>query len=703
MFSSTIAALVAESDPLKAGRLHAMLARSSKPFVNTVAAGSLADVFRLLEEEECDVVVTRLSLPDAKGLAALVRLRKAREDLPIVVLLDDDEKHVVLEAAQSLADECLFIENLDTASFAQSIVMAIERRGMLRDLRARQLAAASGKGAYLSLLDQMDEAIFMLARADGALLFANETARAWFGDEIGLAARETVELGALDSSGIEIETTTRSPQAPHAELRSVALDWRGQPCCMITLRSIAKRKRAEEAYLSSQRRLEMALRVSNIGLWSWDLRNQAVSFSERWKLQLGYEDLEFPDTLAGFREALHPDDAARVFEVLNAYLRSPWPEFECSYRIRHKSGAFRDMLCRGKVFPDAQGKLATILGTQIDLSERLPRAISSEAAKPEPDGDEAWRARVGDLTLALQAAAGDLAPHFRGDSVVAGRINEIGRLSRALAFFEAASGEEETGGSDLATFVEDLLPGAAKLRLESRGADRAWAALGRPVRIALAEAALSIRAGLDLDMRARVDAVAAVEVRDGAAEFRLSLRYEGRRADLRLAERLAERVGARVSIAPEIEDASVWRLAFAAPLPKHAGDASEACEPLVALLVEDEEVLRFAMESLMRSIGVETIAARDGEEALELFRQRSSEISLALIDLRMPKIDGETVMRAIRAVAPGLPIILMSGDDEDSALADSSDAREPSLFLAKPFGAEQLKRAISALRSGALC
>src|SRR5690606_18267906 len=136
------------------------------------------------------------------------------------------------------------------------------------------------------------------------------------------------------------------------------------------------------------------------------------------------------------------------FDVLNAYLRSPWPEFECSYRIRHKSGAYREMLCRGKVFPDPQGKLASILGTQIDLSERARPAIAA-ADSEEGDGaaaDDSLRDWTGSLTRALEEAAGEIAPHFRGDSLVAGRIHEIGRLARALAFVAGAPEAEEPRG-----------------------------------------------------------------------------------------------------------------------------------------------------------------------------------------------------------------------------------------------------------------
>src|SRR5262249_26892358 len=61
------------------------------------------------------------------------------------------------------------------------------------------------------------------------------------------------------------------------------------------------------------------------------------------------------------------------------------------------------------------------------------------------------------------------------------------------------------------------------------------------------------------------------------------------------------------------------------------------------------------------SVGCEVLTARNGEEALDRFRTRASEVRLAVIDLAMPRKGGEATLRELRSLAPELPLVLMSG------------------------------------------
>ena len=86
----------------------------------------------------------------------------------------------------------------------------------------------------------------------------------------------------------------------------------------------------------------------------------------------------------------------------------------------------------------------------------------------------------------------------------------------------------------------------------------------------------------------------------------------------------------------------------------------EHCQGTV-LLADDEENVREVAARLLRSAGCEVVATRDGEEALAVLRERCQEVQLALVDLTMPRLCGEALMRELRQVAPGLPVVLMSG------------------------------------------
>lgn len=115
----------------------------------------------------------------------------------------------------------------------------------------------------------------------------------------------------------------------------------------------------------------------------------------------------------------------------------------------------------------------------------------------------------------------------------------------------------------------------------------------------------------------------------------------------------------------------------------------------VILIAEDETSVREMVALILRSAGHRPILCADGEEAIAALTSEPR-IDLALLDLRMPRIDGLHVIRAIRAhpLWQGLRVLVMSAySDEVQAgevLAAGADA-----FLPKPFTVSDLTTAIT--------
>jgi DNA-binding response OmpR family regulator len=73
------------------------------------------------------------------------------------------------------------------------------------------------------------------------------------------------------------------------------------------------------------------------------------------------------------------------------------------------------------------------------------------------------------------------------------------------------------------------------------------------------------------------------------------------------------------------------------------------------LVIDDEPVIREFVTSSLGQQGYSVLAAGSGGEALQLAISRSSELGLALIELRLPDWDAETLSRMLRRVRPSLP------------------------------------------------
>ena len=111
------------------------------------------------------------------------------------------------------------------------------------------------------------------------------------------------------------------------------------------------------------------------------------------------------------------------------------------------------------------------------------------------------------------------------------------------------------------------------------------------------------------------------------------------------------------------------------------------------LLVEDEEPVRNVARIMLTRLGYAVLEAKDGAEAVEIFRQNKDEIRCVLSDLTMPFMDGWETLTALRKLSPDIPVILSSGYDEAQVIAGDHPER-PNAFLGKPYQLKGLGEAI---------
>jgi two-component system cell cycle sensor histidine kinase/response regulator CckA len=115
-----------------------------------------------------------------------------------------------------------------------------------------------------------------------------------------------------------------------------------------------------------------------------------------------------------------------------------------------------------------------------------------------------------------------------------------------------------------------------------------------------------------------------------------------------------------------------------------------APEPPVAtqrgkvLIIDDEPGVRRYASRILQRMGLETFTAADGFEGLDRFREHADEIDLVLLDVIMPRMDGDVVLKELRQIRPGVKILLVSGY-QDAALSDRFGKQEIANMLFKPF------------------
>ena len=111
------------------------------------------------------------------------------------------------------------------------------------------------------------------------------------------------------------------------------------------------------------------------------------------------------------------------------------------------------------------------------------------------------------------------------------------------------------------------------------------------------------------------------------------------------------------------------------------------------LLVEDDEMVRRLIERTLMDLGYTVLIARDGEEAVDMFRKNGDRIDLAILDLVMPRKGGKEAYEEMRKVKSDLKVIFMSGYTAE-VVHESFVLIAGIPFLSKPFGPGVLARKV---------
>jgi len=116
------------------------------------------------------------------------------------------------------------------------------------------------------------------------------------------------------------------------------------------------------------------------------------------------------------------------------------------------------------------------------------------------------------------------------------------------------------------------------------------------------------------------------------------------------------------------------------------------------LLVDDEELVRRYAKDVLEGYGYQVLEAANGQQAVELFQHRASQIDVVLLDMTMPVMSGEDALRRLKEIRPEVRVVLSSGYDEVEAVQQFAGEGAAD-FIQKPYTpaalAAKIKKALS--------
>lgn len=123
----------------------------------------------------------------------------------------------------------------------------------------------------------------------------------------------------------------------------------------------------------NETRYALMMQGFNEGIWDWDLKNNLVYFSPRWKQMIGYTENDLSARPQEWLDRVHPLDRPILDEAIAAYLQRSYSQetgdhFEHEYRLLHRDGSYRWMQIRGLATYNAEGNAIRLVGSQIDIT-----------------------------------------------------------------------------------------------------------------------------------------------------------------------------------------------------------------------------------------------------------------------------------------------------------------------------------------------
>lgn len=116
------------------------------------------------------------------------------------------------------------------------------------------------------------------------------------------------------------------------------------------------------------------------------------------------------------------------------------------------------------------------------------------------------------------------------------------------------------------------------------------------------------------------------------------------------------------------------------------------------LVVDDEAIIREITKSSLEAYNYKVLTASNGKEALSIYTKYQEQISIVLLDMMMPSMDGAIAIRKLQQIHPQVKIIAMSGlisEPDESAIANMG----VQAFLSKPCTAQELVQTINAVHT----
>ncbi|MBC8009546.1 MAG: PAS domain S-box protein [Burkholderiales bacterium] len=518
------------------------------------------------------------------------------------------------------------------------------------------------------------------------------------------------------------------------------------PARLVVAIDITARAAAEEKLRKSEERFQLVCNATSDAVWDWDLAANLLWWSDSFCALFGYTREEISPEVSWWADRIHIDDRERAHASILTAIKNPavthWSD---EYRFLRKDGAYAVVQDRGRVIRDADGKGVRMVGGMTDTTEH--KKLMSQylrAQRMESIGTLAGGI-AHDLNNVLSPIlmSVDLMRLKEADAPTTKIINTIEQSARrgadlvrqVLTFARGAD-----GGRHVAIKVEHLIKDVARIadetfpraiKTEVRLERDLWAITGDATQLHQVILNLVVNArdampdGGTLTLSAEnitIDEQYAATSREakpgaylcatitdtgsGIPADKLDRIFEpffttkeigkGTGLGLATAHAIVKSHHGFIIVQSELGKGSTFKI-YLPTDPKlrstvvapHAVTEIPRGHGETVLVVDDEAAILSTTQQTLEAFGYKVMVAQDGAEAIALYAQHRSTITVVITDMVMPIMDGIATINALMRVNPQVIVIAASGLYSNGRVAKAAGAGVKH-FLPKPYTAETL-------------
>jgi PAS domain S-box-containing protein len=206
---------------------------------------------------------------------------------------------------------------------------------------------------------------------------------------------QQLRAGSIDRYQLEKRYFRRDGSVVWGRLSLSLLMSRPSPLVIAMVEDITDKRRAEEALRDSEERLRLAQQAARVGAFEWNIQTGVDTWTPELEAMHGLPPGGFAGTQTAWENLLHPDDRARVLQMVDEALKTGEAN-RGEWRVIWPDGSVHWIVGRWQVLMDESGEPSRMVGVNIDVTarKRAEEALSGMSRKLL-ESQEQERARIG--------------------------------------------------------------------------------------------------------------------------------------------------------------------------------------------------------------------------------------------------------------------------------------------------------------------